>query len=191
MAEASFFPGAMFLLSKWYKRSEMGVRSAVLLSGGIISNAFGSLIASAILDLMDGVFELPAWRWLFFVEGSLTIFAAVAAMFILPDFPETTNPGWLTEKEIRLAVQRIQEDSHAGEDFVQQDASYAAAFWDVVTDRNVHLMTVFMTFQGIASSYALYFPTLASTLGYNAIISLSLCAPPWVLATVFTFLVSR
>ena len=52
--EAAFFPGALFLLSKWYKRSELGTCIALLYCGTIISDAFGALIASGILDDMNG-----------------------------------------------------------------------------------------------------------------------------------------
>lgn len=60
--EAAFFPGALFLLSKWYKREELGVRTAVLSCGSLISNAFGSLMASGILDGMQGKLGHSAWR---------------------------------------------------------------------------------------------------------------------------------
>ena len=60
--EAAFFPGALFLLSKWYTRSELGVRTAVLSCGLLISDAFGSLIASGILDGMQGKLGHAAWR---------------------------------------------------------------------------------------------------------------------------------
>jgi MFS family permease len=60
--EAAFFPGALFLLSKWYKRSELGQRTALLSCGMLISNAFGSLIASLILDMMEGKGGKAAWR---------------------------------------------------------------------------------------------------------------------------------
>ena len=60
--EAAFFPGALFLLSKWYKRDELGLRTALLYCGSLISNAFGSLIASGILDSMDGKLGRAAWR---------------------------------------------------------------------------------------------------------------------------------
>ena len=55
--------GALFLLSKWYKRSELGLRAAVLACGSLVSSAFGSLIASGILDGMEGVLGHAAWRW--------------------------------------------------------------------------------------------------------------------------------
>ncbi|OBZ76616.1 Pantothenate transporter liz1 [Grifola frondosa] len=58
---------------------------------GLISNAFGSLMASGILDSMEGKMGHAAWRWLFYIEGALTMFFAVAALFILPDFPATSQ----------------------------------------------------------------------------------------------------
>jgi MFS family permease len=61
--EAAFFPGALFLLSKWYKRSELGQRTALLACGSLVSNAFGSLLASGILDGMDGKLGRAAWRY--------------------------------------------------------------------------------------------------------------------------------
>ena len=60
--EAAFFPGALFLLSKWYKRSELGQRTALLFCGSLLSNAFGALIASGILDGMEGKLGHAAWR---------------------------------------------------------------------------------------------------------------------------------
>ncbi|KAG9083218.1 hypothetical protein FRC07_013978, partial [Ceratobasidium sp. 392] len=116
--EAAFFPGALFLLSKWYKRDELGLRTAILYCGKVLlssrvvpgpfsvvgnlsSNAFGGLLAAGILDGMQGKLGHSAWRWLFYIEGALTMGVAVAAIFILPDFPGTTR--WLSPEERRLA----------------------------------------------------------------------------------------
>ncbi|KAG8730473.1 hypothetical protein FRC10_002678 [Ceratobasidium sp. 414] len=106
--EAAFFPGALFLLSKWYKRDELGLRTAILYCGNLSSNAFGGLLAAGILDGMQGKLGHAAWRWLFFIEGALTMAVAVGAIFILPDFPSTTR--WLSPEERRLAEVRMAED---------------------------------------------------------------------------------
>jgi hypothetical protein len=45
---------------------------------------------------------------LFYIEGTLTMFVAVIAIFVLPDFPTTTS--WLTPLERRLAEVRMAED---------------------------------------------------------------------------------
>lgn len=190
--EASFFPGALFLISKWYKHNELGSRTAILFCGGIISNAFGSLLASVILDNMQGVLGYAAWRWLFFVEGSATVIVALCAMFILPDFPETSRRGWLTEMEIRLAVRRMHEDSdHSGVNTMSQAELLKSGFWLAMKDGNVFLLTLIQFSQIVTVSFTVYFPTLASSLGYERHKALLLCAPPYIASALFAFFVSR
>jgi MFS family permease len=61
--EAAFFPGALYLLSKWYTKKELGLRNAILFCGNLLSNAFGGLLAAGILDGMQGKLGHAAWRW--------------------------------------------------------------------------------------------------------------------------------
>lgn len=51
-------------------------------------------------------------RWLFIIEGAITIAVAILSAFILPNFPRTTS--WLSEEEKELAAWRLEED--IGED---------------------------------------------------------------------------
>jgi MFS family permease len=81
-------------------------------SGALISGAFSGLIAAGIDAHMDGAKGLRAWRWLFIIEGCMTVVVAAASYFVLPDFPRTTS--WLTEEERILATWRLEED--VGED---------------------------------------------------------------------------
>jgi MFS family permease len=81
-------------------------------SGALISGAFSGLIAAGIKANMDGTRGLRAWRWLFIIEGTLTVVIALSAYFVLPNFPRTTP--WLTEEERELAIWRLEED--VGED---------------------------------------------------------------------------
>ena len=48
-------------------------------------------------------------RWLFFIEGAITILVAILSIFILPDFPEGSNT-WLTPAEKVLAIQHMVEE---------------------------------------------------------------------------------
>lgn len=68
--EAAYFPGCLFYLSAWYTRKELGLRTAVLYSGSLISGAFGGLITAGITSNMDGTQGLRAWRWVFIIEVS-------------------------------------------------------------------------------------------------------------------------
>ncbi|KAG1820095.1 hypothetical protein EV424DRAFT_1402854 [Suillus variegatus] len=53
-------------------------------------------------------------RWLFYIEGGITILAAVCAMFILPDFPHNTR--WFTPEESAILISRLVEDGYSKAD---------------------------------------------------------------------------
>ncbi|KAJ3558219.1 hypothetical protein NM688_g1059 [Phlebia brevispora] len=187
--EAAFFPGALFLLSKWYTRQELGVRTALLFCGSLISNAFGSLIASGILDTMQGRLGHAAWRWLFYIEGALTIFIAFCSIFVLPDFP-TTSYRWLSAEEARLAELRMAEDAGVGDESQTETGGRMRGFTTAVTDWKVWWLALSLTSLVVSLSFNAYFPTLTATLGYNTTVTLLLCAPPWGFATLVAFAVT-
>ena len=110
--EAAYFPGCLFFLSCWYTRKELGFRTALLYSGALLSGAFSGLISAGIRNGLDGARGRRAWRWLFIIEGVITIFIAFIGYLALPNFPRTTK--WLTEEERQLAIWRLDED--IGED---------------------------------------------------------------------------
>jgi len=62
---------------------------AFLFSGSLLSGAFSGFISAGIQAGMDGARGLEAWRWMFIIEGALTVFAGGLAVFILPDYPAT------------------------------------------------------------------------------------------------------
>ncbi len=105
-------PGCLYYLSCWYTRKELGFRTAIFYSGALISGAFSGLIAAGVRYNMDHLHGLRAWRWLFIIEGAITVGIAILAFFILPNFPRTTS--WLTDEERALAIWRLEED--IGED---------------------------------------------------------------------------
>ncbi|KAF7356464.1 MFS domain-containing protein [Mycena venus] len=113
--EAGLYPGMAFHLSCWYKRSELGIRTALFTSATTLSGAFGGLLAAAISN-MDGIGGRPAWSWIFIIEGLATIVAGIASYWIVQDFPDTAK--FLTETERTFMIRRLQGDdqySAAGE----------------------------------------------------------------------------
>ncbi|KAG2034737.1 major facilitator superfamily domain-containing protein [Suillus americanus] len=186
-AEGPFYPGSMFLISRWYKRDELASRVALISCGIPISNAFGSLIASGILQGMQGKLGQAAWRWLFYVEGSVTMFISVCAMFILPDLPHNTK--WLSPEERAIAISRLAEDGDGRTEL--WDRTSVQGLWDAVSDWKVWWFAAAYIAQLFVQSFAAYFPTLSATMGYNTTVSLLLCAPPWVLSTIAAFALSR
>jgi MFS family permease len=61
MVEGPFLPGVFFLMSCWYKRSELPPRIALLYGANMLASAFGGLIAAGIVARMEGEMGRPAW----------------------------------------------------------------------------------------------------------------------------------
>lgn len=102
-----------FLLSSWYTRRELAFRTAILYSGLILATAFSGLIAAGVFANLDGSQGIAGWLWLFIIEGSLSFFFGLLAVFVLPDFPERASGAakWLlAEEERHVAVLRLQRD---------------------------------------------------------------------------------
>ncbi|KAK1763705.1 high-affinity nicotinic acid transporter [Phialemonium atrogriseum] len=87
-AEGCLFPSLSIFLLNWYRREEMGVRIFLLFGAPAVAGAFGGLLAFAILH-MDGVAGYPGWRWLYIIEGLITLVVAFACVFIIPKSFET------------------------------------------------------------------------------------------------------
>jgi hypothetical protein len=136
---------------------------------------------------MEGKLGHAAWRWLFFIEGALTIAVAVIAIPILPDFPNTTR--WLTDQERRLAEVRMAEDIGAADEDSETESAMRGLYL-ALTDWKIWWLAVTLTAFVIGLSFNAYFPTLTATLGYSRTITLLLCAPPWAFATIVSFIVA-
>lgn len=179
--EAPFFPGAIYFLSCWYTKRELGIRMALLVSGIMLSNAFAGLISAGILMGMDGTTRLASWRWLFIIEGLATIVIALIAMCFLPDFPATTK--WLTDAERIVAQGRLAEDAgleHALED-EDGDVSLLKAVGLAASDIRVWLFACLQMATTAMISFSHFFPTLVQDIGFSDNTTvLLLTSPPYV-----------
>lgn len=105
--EAGIFPGSFYVISYWYTREESQKRFAIYFCSVVLASAFGGLLASAI-EKMDGLQGLSDWRWIFILEGILSIVVAAAAFFFVSDFPSEVK--WLTQAEKDAVLKRTQSD---------------------------------------------------------------------------------
>ncbi|KAN0063339.1 hypothetical protein ACQY0O_004505 [Thecaphora frezii] len=179
MVEAAFFPAALLLLSSWYKKSEMATRTALLFSGSIISNAFSGLISAGILKNMDGKAGISGWRWLFLIEGAITVVIAILSAFILPDFPH--NSRFLSMEDREFLVRRMALD--AGESNVPGESGSAIdGLTMAVKDVKVWTLTLMLMACTVGLGFNQFMPTLVGTLHYSKTVTLLLTAPIWFFA---------
>lgn len=105
LTEAPFFPGITLITSSWYTKEENPTRMAIWHAGNTMSNILSGFLAAGILEHMDGIAGLHAWRWFFLIEGMASILVAIGAYFALPSWPSTTK--FLTEQQREMAQYRI------------------------------------------------------------------------------------
>ncbi|KAH7151510.1 major facilitator superfamily domain-containing protein [Fusarium sp. MPI-SDFR-AT-0072] len=184
IVEAPFFPGAIYYLSTWYTKKELGIRMALLVCGLLLSNCFAGLISAGILSGMAGVGHLAAWRWLFILEGLATIVIGVVAFFLLPDYPGTTS--WLTEEERVVAQGRLAVDAGSEEILGEEEITMKQAILSAVRDYRVWLFACLQMSTTASISFSHFFPTLIKQLGFkNNTIVLLLTAPPYLFSFIW------
>ncbi|KAJ5974626.1 hypothetical protein N7481_011836 [Penicillium waksmanii] len=175
--EAPFFPGVLFYLSKWYTKGELSMRMSLFYIGSLIAGALGSLIAAGILHSLAGKHRLPGWRWLYIIEGVITIVLGFLVILLLPEFPNTwkgLSPELRRVANRRMAIEAAEADIDEGEGMSQ-----VKGFILAMKDIRVHVLAFAFMCKSAAGGFSFFFPTLTQTLGYSNTVSLLLCAPPY------------
>lgn len=88
IAEGGLFPGISYFITMWYRRAEVGFRTALFFSAATAAGAFGGLLARGISE-MNGVGGKAGWAWIFILEGLLTLFVGAFSYWAINDYPAT------------------------------------------------------------------------------------------------------
>jgi hypothetical protein len=124
-------------------------------------------MAGAIIDGLDGAHGIPGWRWLFIVEGSLTVFCGFGLYFLLPDYPLTSR--FLTPTQRQLAHIRILADRHVTVTSTSRRMTSWQAFKSVVTDGKTWFFLVSYSIIILGMSISYFVPTILKTMGYTSV----------------------
>ncbi|APA08478.1 hypothetical protein SS1G_02173 [Sclerotinia sclerotiorum 1980 UF-70] len=109
LAESTTFVGTHYILGSWYTPRELGKRSGIFTSSGLAGTMFGGFIQTGIHSSLNGVKGMSGWRWLFIIDGLITLPIALYGFFLFPDTPTTTSAFYLTPIERDLAIARVPE----------------------------------------------------------------------------------
>ncbi|KAK3621894.1 hypothetical protein LTR56_013412 [Elasticomyces elasticus] len=190
MTEAGLYPGSLFILSMWYTPRELATRMAIFYGANTAAGAFGGVVAYGVGNL-HGANGWPAWKWLFLIEGLITIAAGIACLFFLPHFPhQYTNKRskWLSSDEMdyaRLRIKYVDGPNPPTYVFRWQDVRAA------LKDRKTYFLMTMFWFGGSVPTYSLSYtlPTMVKSLGYSAVRAQALTTPPYIFATIICVLV--
>ncbi|KAI0003562.1 major facilitator superfamily transporter [Xylariaceae sp. FL0662B] len=109
LCESSAWPGMMTLLMLWYTPTEIAKRMGFYHSCQALGYMMSGALQVAILNTLHGRSGLPGWRWLFVINGIITVVIGMLGFFMLPDLPNRPNPRafWFKEGHARLAMERL------------------------------------------------------------------------------------
>lgn len=183
--EAGFVPGCAYLMSMYYRRHDFQKRFSLFWVAGLVAGAFGGLLAYALYH-MHGLSGYSGWRWIFIIEGLISIAVSLPAKFLIADWPEDAK--FLTTDEKKILQQIQSADNGGGAEMNRLDR---AAWKRILTDWKLlvgSLVYIGITVSGYAT--ALFIPSIMTSLGYSGIEAQVHSIPIWIVASVVTLGVS-
>ncbi|KAB5576299.1 major facilitator superfamily domain-containing protein [Coniochaeta sp. 2T2.1] len=185
VTEAGLFPGVNYYLSCWYKRDEFAVRAAIFFSAAALSGSFGGLLAAAIQN-MDGIAGYSGWRWIFIIEGLITVAIAVASFWMVHDFPDDAK--FLSDADRARVIRRLKMDKQSSaehEEFKMKYVWAAIADWKTYAGALAYMGPLMPLY-----SFSLFLPTIISNMGFTSTKSIVrnqlLTVPPYAAAAIVT-----
>ncbi|WKT41320.1 Major facilitator superfamily [Fusarium oxysporum f. sp. vasinfectum] len=83
------------------------VRLAILLEVESIASMFSGYLQAGLYSSMNGRHGLAGWRWLFIMDGVISVPVAIWGLFGLPDHPHNTRAFYWTKEHIKYGQERI------------------------------------------------------------------------------------
>ncbi|KAG2005509.1 allantoate permease [Coprinopsis cinerea AmutBmut pab1-1] len=185
ITEGGVNPTTLVYLGSFYTGTELATRLAWFWASQGVASATSGLMASGLLRLR-GLCGLPGWKWLFLVDGVITVAAAAFTWHYLPKDAAHTQGGlrgeksWFTEKQICIAATRLIRDDPSKRGY-EKRVTWADVK-DTLSDIGIwgHLL---ITSIGHTPNTPLhtYFPTIIKSFNFNTYVSNALTAPPHLL----------
>ncbi|KIW74783.1 hypothetical protein Z517_11553 [Fonsecaea pedrosoi CBS 271.37] len=187
--ESGYFPGCLYLLSTWYTRFESARRYSIFYLIGSCASGCSGILAYGLMQA-DGAGGLQGWRWIFILEGLITVTLAMIAVVMMVKFPDEEmtkpSPKFLTKEELNFVTARLNADRAD----VSLEPFAIKRFLEPATEWYIYgFPLLLMLVTTLAYAFAFTLPTvLRSTLGFGLAESQCLTAPPYFFAAVFMYI---
>jgi ACS family tartrate transporter-like MFS transporter len=158
IAEAGFFPGVAFFMTRWFPSRHRGKAMGVFYATGASAGIIGGPIAANLLQL-NGVLGFAGWQWIFLAEGVPALLLAAACPLLLRDRP--SEAAWLAPDECAWLERTLHEE---------QTVAHGAhlPFMRAIVSPTIVLMMLVYLFIGCGVYGKAYFlPLMIKSLGYT------------------------
>lgn len=158
--ESGLLPSMIFIISTIWPRKGQSKRVAVIYCATTISGAFGGLIAYGI-QTMGARRGLEPWRWLFIVEGTISLFVGIVIYLTLP---VSAEKAWFLSSEEAEAMRLRKERDFL---FRGQDKLELKHVWMALRDPLVYLTAIALFSSSLPLlGFGTFLPAIILGLGY-------------------------
>ncbi|KAM7213181.1 MFS general substrate transporter [Rhypophila decipiens] len=139
MLQGGFIPDIILYLSYFYKHHELSLRLGFFWTAMSVADIMSALLAQGLLR-MRGVEGHSGWRWLFLIEGLLTMLIGIFAFLLMPAGPCQTKSwfrgknGWFTEREEKVIVNRVLREDPSKSDMHNRQPITPRLLWQSLKD---------------------------------------------------------
>ncbi|RAK73474.1 allantoate permease [Aspergillus fijiensis CBS 313.89] len=136
--EGGFIPDIVLWLSYFYTSRELPTRLSIFWTALSSTTIITSFIAFGVLH-MRGIQGMAGWRWLFLIEGLITLLVGLASFFRMPasavDTKKWFRPqGWFTDREVSIVVNRVLRDDPSKGDMHNRQPITPRRLWNSLRD---------------------------------------------------------
>ncbi|EPX75382.1 pantothenate transporter liz1 [Schizosaccharomyces octosporus yFS286] len=137
--EGGFIPDVVLYLSYFYTGSELNLRFSFFWISNAVADIFAAFSAVGILKL-GGRHGIAGWRYLFLIQGLITLIIGVFSYGMMPSGPTSTaswfrgRNGWFSERQEKIIVNRALRNDPSKGTMHNRQALTPKLLWKAICD---------------------------------------------------------
>lgn len=157
VAEGGMLPVVLTIISNWFPDEERGRANAIVIMFVPVAGIITAPLSGWIITALD-------WRWLFIVEGLMSMAVLILWMLTIADRPQEAR--WISAKEKTWLVERLAQEQQQVNDTKVKNASFSV----IALNKTVwQLIIVNFFYQAGIYGYTLWLPTILKELTHTSI----------------------
>lgn len=169
VAEGGMLPVVLTMVSMWFPNEERGRANAIVILFVPIAAIITGPLSGYIISLLD-------WRWLFILEGALSLLVLIPWLLLVSDRPQ--NAEWLDKREREFILTKLDEERKELAQGPKQIASLKEVLKHVTM---IKLIVLNFCYQCGIYGFGLWLPSLLKNLTHSGMSQIGwLSALPYV-----------
>jgi len=179
-AEAGFFPGVIYYLTRWLPSADRGKAIAIFLSGSAIASVISGPLSGYLLQFQP--YGLKGWQFMIFAEGAFSVVLAAFTWRWLDSLPQEAR--WLSDDERQALASTLEAEAAAA------NRSDRPSVWRLLGDPQIILFcVVYFAIQLTIYAATFWLPTIIRSMGKLSDMQVGcLNSLPWLISIVGMYL---